>query len=398
MGTERPILEFHEESLAVSDPGMSRELRHNAQLHFHITNPSPTEALVFDGAGDAAIELSVNVGSGASNMFNQNDGTYGKVTCTGGFTSKNGWESDPLKKGRITCRFKPSPTDCVRVGPLKSISFTWTGIVSTAPEGFTTLTAKLKNVLGVGGVTTLSGSIYKKSSSLGIDSFYASPSSGAVGDRVRLTWSIENALTGTVLPGGFDAVGKTPQRTSAVEVVLDPEIDSYFLSLSDKIAGAFARAGVFIMPPEAKVEIVDDMVTWETHFANTVELTQGGEYRNVDPSGKETLVKDADAVTIRCGGAHILEHKVAVPRFAEMDDFRLVVRHFDHHAVVTLHWTAKGAETVAVKAWDTGVFTIADTASGSWTQAYGEPVQLRFVLQCTDAGGTNQEAVLNHRL
>lgn len=392
--TDKLICGFHENTLIVNDFDSLAPLRHRSVLHFSIINISPDSNVEFRYDNTSQIELRINVGEGSGNMFTSRDTSgHGTVKCCDGFRA-TGWMPHPLKKTQLTCTITPVPGQPVTLEPSSSLSFTWSEISSTAPEGFSAMTVTLSNILGVKSMV-LSCPIFKKLANLDIMQFYASPSTGAAGQKIRLSWSIENADRGTLLPGGYNIIGPEPQRSSTIEITLDDRVDCYYLNLVDKNSGAFQRVNVFTMPPViSDLEIKESKVIWETHFASKVELAQDDDYETVSAMGECPLKPGTKTVSLRCSGIYSVERRLAVVSIPEINEFSLETQKHNNHMAVLLHWNTVGLSSLSIKAWDTEAYIISTDVQGMWEQVYPLQTNLVFALEYTRTSGAKDTIYL----
>lgn len=392
--SDKLIFGFHEDKLIVNTPDSLPPLRHRSELHFSIINISPNSTLTLEHSNASQIELRLNVGEGNANLFTSRDSAgYGTIKCCAGFRA-TGWRPHPIKKTQLTCTITPVTGTMVALAPSASLSFTWSDISSTAPEGYSSMTATLSNILGVK-KTLLSCPIFKKTANPDIMQFFSSPSTGAAGQQVRLNWSVETAERGTLLPGGYNILGPEPQRSSALEITLDDRVDCYYLNLVDKNSGTFQRANVFTMPPVISAfEIQGNLVLWETHFASKVELSQVGTYETVSAMASTPLNSNAKTLSLRCSGLYPIERRYSVPSLPELTEFWVQSQTYQNHIVVSLRWNTVGFSSLSVKAWDTEAYSISTDAQGNWEQVYPLETKLLFALSYSRADGTKSSIYL----
>lgn len=412
--TPAPLLfRFQEETLPVSPPDSLEVMRHQAQLHVSIVNISSKDLIFSDEAG-FSMELNLSIGEGGSSLFTPRDQNgWGTILCPDGFTSSM-WYHQPLKNNRIACTILPKNGKTIILRPGLSLTFIWDRVVSTAPEGYATLQSTFLGLEGTwnGGKLTLSDSIFKKQIETRIRHLSASPSTGAPGQKITLHWSIENADSGFLLPGGYDVLGPKPQRTSSQEVTLDERIDRFYLNLVGNGSGVFQDVNVFLMPPVISTFYLDykKHICWDVHFASNIELTQrleknvgGPVSAQVKPAGNLPLEDGTVEILLRCEGLYRLERKLTVPPVPEILYLYGEFQTYPNHQSAKLCWKTAGLAALAVYAWDTDSYVLSTEKEGSWELAYPAGLHLNYGFHYETARGEKnilyiRNEVTNHEM
>lgn len=407
------LFRFQEETLAVSPPSSLEVMRHEARLHVSIVNISSGDLIFSDEAG-FSMELSLSIGEGGGSLFTPRDQNgWGTILCPDGFTS-SGWDFPRLKKSRISCTILPKSGKTVTLKPGLALTFTWDRIVSTAPEGYATLQSTILGLEGAGekGTLTLSDSIFKKQVETRILQLSASPSTGAPGQEITLRWSIENADSGLLLPGGYDVLGLNPQRSSSRKVTLDERIDRFYLNLVGNGSGVFQDVNVFLMPPKIPAFYLDHKknICWDVHFASKIELIQRPGRKNggpvtaqVDAAGTLPLEEGTEEILLRCEGLYLLERKLMVSPVPEFLYLYGEFQTYQNHQSARLCWKTAGLASLSVYAWDTDSYVLSSEKEGSWEQAYPTGLYLTYGFSYQTAGGEKnilyiRNEVTNHEM
>lgn len=410
---EKLLFRFQEETLAVSPPASLEVMRHRAALHISMINIS-SEDLVFSDEAGFSMELSLSIGEGGGSLFTPRDQSgWGTMICPDGFTSSS-WDYSYLKRNQIFCSILPKSGKSITLKPGLSLTFTWDRIISTAPEGYATLKATIQGLENAGenGKLVLSDSIFKKQVETRILQLSASPSTGAPGQEITLSWSIENADSGLLLPGGYDVLGPKPQRSSSRKVALDERIDRFYLNLVGNGSGVFQDVNVFLMPPVIASFYLDHKknICWEVHFASDVELIQRPGKQNggpvstkVEPSGTMPLLEGTEEVLLRCEGLYRLERKLPVCRVPEFLYLYGEFQTYPNHQSARLCWKTAGLAALSVYAWDTDSYILSSEKEGSWEQSYPAGVYLTYGFSYQTAGGKKNilyigNEVTNHEM
>lgn len=396
--TPHILFRFHEDTLTVSPPDSLEAMRHQASLHFSIVNLS-SGSLTFSQAFGSRIELRLTVGEGGQSIFTPRDENgWGSVTCPDGFTC-TGWTRHPLKKNRLTCILRPAPKTAVTLKSGLSLTFSWNHISSTALEGYGFVQALIQGVDGIASMT-LDDTVFKKQVDTQIHHFFASPSTGAPGQEITLNWSIENADSGMLLPGGFDVLGPVPQRSFSRKVTLDEQIDRYYLNLVGNGAGVFEDAKVFMAPPVIDSFYIDsrNTVFWETHFASAVSLIQGIKTVNVNASGRVALERGVTEIILRCEGFFQVERKLMVPPIPEILSFQGTFYRYKGHQLAQLSWNTAGLSALSLTAWDTDSYTVSTEKAGAWEQVYPLNSRLTYGLFYRTADGRSQTVYIRNEV
>ncbi|WP_125143593.1 hypothetical protein [Clostridium transplantifaecale] len=393
----RLLFRFQEETLAVSPPASLEVMRHQAMLHVSIINISAEDFILSEETG-FSMELSLSIGEGGGSLFTPRDQNgWGIILCPDGFTSTM-WNYPPLKKSRISCTIFPKSGKTVTLKPGLSLTFTWDRIVSTAPEGYATLQSAILglNDAGENEKLILSDSIFKKQAETRIRQLSASPSTGAPGQEITLSWSIENADSGLLLPGGYDILGPKPQSSSSRNVILDERIDRFYLNLVGNGSGVFQDVNVFLMPPRIVEFYLDHKknICWGVHFSSNVQLIQKPGAKSGSPvsfqansSGTLPLKEGTEEILLRCEGLYRLERKLVVPPVPEFQYLYGEFLTYPNHQTVRLCWKTAGLASLSVYAWDTDSYVLSSEKEGCWEQAYPAGLYLTYGFCYETAGG-----------
>lgn len=385
---ERLAFQFHEDTLTVSPPDSQEAMRHQAQLHFSIINLSGDPVSFSSGA---EIELQINLGEGGGSMFTRRDfNGWGIINSPEGFTS-TGWTQHPLKRNRLVNTLRPVTGSEFTLDGGLTLSFTWDRISSTAPEGYSSVSAVISGVTGSKSAT-LTDTVFKTLTNIHILQFSASPSTGAPGQEATLSWSIENAEQGRLMPGGLDVLGPMPQRRSSIKIPLDQDMDRYYLNLSGNGNSVFQDVNVFLAPPVIRTLYIDSQkqIVWKTNYSSRVILGQDSDLKAVTTSGSAKLNDGVSTVILSCEGLYPTVRKMAALSVPGIQSFYLDIQKYSSHKSVKLVWKTAGLDSLSLYAWDTSSYLLSSRPEGIWEQVFPLNTRLTYQLDYRVGGGESK--------
>lgn len=410
--TSPVLFRIQEEILPVNQSTSSFDMRRQSQLHLSFLNVSEEE-LVFTANsknadshndnsskddGGFSIRLDVFSGGG-NNMFSKNDAKgYGVLESSELFESTS-WVTHPVKKNCLYCIIRLRDGKTVSIKPGLGLHFLWKRIVSTASEGYTYIQAAIAGLTGGCDELIQSDYLCKVQAGMRIVHFSASPSCGAPGEEIMLSWQVENASHGILLPEGHDIFGEIMERRGKLAVILDENISRYELNLIDHNSGIFRHVHVFVAPPVISLLRADHStsLSWETHFASRVLLTWIGADRlpmttqEVEPSGSLTLPDHVTQAALHCEGFYPIERILILPPIPEIQNMYVEYQTYHHHMSIRLVWETKGLKAFSLYIGDGEAYTISTIPQGQWTQVYQTQQKLDFIALCQTDDGTEYE-------
>lgn len=391
-----PVLfRLQEENIGVNSAQTETAMRCQEQLHLYVINVS-RETLTLSGASGFYIELNVTIGEGSGNMFAPRDTAgWGMIESTDCFVCK-GWQTHPLKKNSLYCILELRMEQEVQLTPGAGLSFHWKRIISTAPEGYSAIQANLFGLDDTGGrKVSLSDYIFKKTVIPRIVRFSVSPSCGAPGQQVTLSWRVENADKGMLLPDGCDIMGTVPQQSGSRVITLGEETDRYYLNIIGDGIGVFQETHVFLTPPVISALYIEEhrRLCWETHFASRVLLAQQGEVSNnpkrrseketqfeeVGAGGTRLLQDGATCVWLRCEGLYRMERQLIIPPASDIVTIYAEYLTYRRHRSVRLVWKTAGMKEFTVVVGDGDSYILSTELNGTWEQIYPATTRIAFI-------------------
>lgn len=387
--TEPVLFRLHETKIFTNTADSEESMRHISSLGFSLINASDTD-IYLEGAQKCCFLLSFHIGRSSESLFPENtaDSDFGIIYGPEGFMPSK-IIRNPIKKNqlRMQLALKADTTICFAAG--KSLSFSWEDLITSASEGFSTLSLSFSGIRALEGIL-LTQTLYKEYIYANIENFYISPSGGAPGSRLSLYWKTENAESGSILPIGYDIFSDSVSAASSIDIVLN-ENTHYYLNINNKHGNTYEEAFAQLLPPKiAAMEISGDALFWEIHFADKVELMTSEVYVPVDSTGTVTLTKDVTTAALRCSGLYTLERRMAIASVAEILIFRLDTWTFPSHQCLILTWHTKNLQSLAIHVWDTEYYLLPSEADGSYEQIYAPNIQVSFRLDyaCTSGHGS----------
>lgn len=375
--SEPVLFQFHEEKLCTNPKDSQGAMRHVSKLHFSLVNISEQNILM-DGKKQAQVTLSFHIGQSSESMFlpDASDTDYGKVYGPEGFDASVIYKN-PVKKNQIILKVPVKKMQTVCFAPKSTLSFCWEEMITRAPEGFSNLTLSFTNIPELA-ETSLSHAIYKQCVYAHIPQFSVSPSGGAPGDTVTLDWRVENAVSGAILPVGYDIFGGA---SASLNVNLDGR-GHYYLNIQSPHGNVYQDLYTHLLPPvisQANLT-ADRNLSWEAHFASKAELLQGDGKSFVGLTGNCNIQADVSDVTLRFYGLYQVARRLALPPITEIVSFTLETCLFPSHKCLLLRWETIGLTHLSVRVWDGDYYVLSNEEKGCYEQVYSPEICPTFRL------------------